>query len=79
MSTLIATILLTGCLHWVELIQTIENYSNVQIEYLKYHAQNLPPKDFDEVIRAIIFIRKARAQGLDPVTLAKYQCNMQDA
>lgn len=75
----LTAILLTGCLHWVELVQTLNHYAPVQIQQVILGARRLPPADRARVMRAIELVRRAQARGKDPAKVAAGECGLKQA
>jgi len=79
MNTLLAAIMLSGCIHWVELVDTLSKYSPVQIQQVLFGARYLPKSDQQKIRSALILIRKSRQQGKDPVKVAYGVCGVKSA
>jgi len=79
MNILLVTIILSGCLHWVELVDTLNKYAPVQIQQVLLKSRYLPKSDQQKIRAALSLIYKARVQHKDPVRLAYSICGVNEA
>jgi len=68
---ILAAIVLSGCVHFSDLVAALARYAPVQIQQVRLRSRALPPRARAEVDAALRFIAQARMAHRDPVAAAR--------
>jgi len=78
MNMLIA-LAIAGCIHWVELVEAINEYTPKQVQQVLLKSRYLPGEERMIINRAIDLVRWSKAHGKDPVRTAMLECGLKEA